>query len=545
MDLLATVSLLPIIALYIRPDIVLGNEYYIYYVNIQDVRGATIFILSISLSFFLGKFVLSTLRVKSNGRIIANLICSVEEHLVQNLLSANIRKFNSSTKGRWERFISSGGGQTVSSFMHATLNLFSDFIVLLVFLVVGWVVIGDLILFLTFVGFCVLLINSSNFNRKLTFISRKNNQSRRETYLSKISRGWAEVRLYNIEKRVFELFRQSNRVQKYTEARLESARIMGPHILELIFFSMVAISVSSMTFYSNFMSVENVGLIAMVTFRLLPLLNRISTNINQVRQGFPRIDFVLKFFEQSENLRVAPTCPDYGLAEYKGAPFLKELKLVELCYVHHGQKSRTLDDINVTIKKGDFCLISGPSGSGKTTLSTILCGLREPTRGRYTVDEKVVTASTVKYMKNLLAYVPAAPFLFDGTLLENITFFDSLDDVNSDNLEQALEYCSLFPFIEKKNKGIYTEIKVDEDNLSTGEKQRISLARALYKNPDIYIFDEPTANLNREYESAFFKFFEEVHLDSTVILITHKKNVFKRKSRNFRLENSKLVETGL
>jgi ABC-type bacteriocin/lantibiotic exporter with double-glycine peptidase domain len=186
----------------------------------------------------------------------------------------------------------------------------------------------------------------------------------------------------------------------------------------------------------------------------------------------------------------------------------------------YNNEDGVINDLNFTISKGEKVLIEGESGSGKSTLIKLLLGLYRPIRGEIEYNGTALKDIDLKNLRESVGYISQNVFLFNKTIKENIVLGHT--DISDDELLKLLKECSLDKRINNFKKGLYQEISEKGYNFSGGERQRIALARALVKNPDIIILDEGTSNLDRETEEDIIKKIEEKFGDKIIIRVTHR-----------------------
>lgn len=177
-----------------------------------------------------------------------------------------------------------------------------------------------------------------------------------------------------------------------------------------------------------------------------------------------------------------------------------------------------LKDVNLTLEKGKKYLLKGASGAGKTTFLQLLSKVYQPTKGNLTLDSTDLNQIDTKYFNEHVAFIYQSVFLFNDTILNNITLFD--DSIPLEKVNQVIDKSGLRDFINKSPDGLNTLLLENGKNISGGERQRISIARALIKEADILFVDEATSSL----DPALGKAIEQtlLSLDQTVISISHR-----------------------
>lgn len=201
-----------------------------------------------------------------------------------------------------------------------------------------------------------------------------------------------------------------------------------------------------------------------------------------------------------------------------------------------------LDDISFKIKKGKKNVIVGASGAGKTTISELINRLYEPQEGKIIIDGYDIRKCNIVQLRNQIGIVHQETIIFEGSLRYNIAFSDnSKYDVE---ITKILKKLNLDKLVYRLGKGLDTYMTNENVKLSGGEKQRISIARILFKNPPIIVFDEITSALDEETEQAIKLIIEDIVHEKTVILIAHKLSMISFADRILMLKNGKIVGDG-
>ncbi len=226
--------------------------------------------------------------------------------------------------------------------------------------------------------------------------------------------------------------------------------------------------------------------------------------------------------------------------EVNGNPPSIELRNTGFSYC---EKGFALQGVNVMISPLSKVAIVGQSGAGKTTLLHLVAGLLDPTEGDIVIDGH----SRSEYGENgwfdQLSYISQNPYLFTGTIAENIAV-GGRGDVTREEIEYAAEKAGIYRMITDLHKGFDTPIGEAGRGLSGGEKQRVAIARAFLKNPSVILFDEPTTGLDLQTERVLQSSINELSKKSTVITVAHRLHTIRNADQILFLDNGKLGGIG-
>ncbi|MBE0648453.1 MAG: ABC transporter ATP-binding protein, partial [Bacteroidales bacterium] len=226
--------------------------------------------------------------------------------------------------------------------------------------------------------------------------------------------------------------------------------------------------------------------------------------------------------------------------ETQPATFEKSLEFNHVAFSYDNQKM-ILDDVNLTVKKGEKVAIIGRTGAGKSTLISLLLGLIQPGKGDVLMDGKPYRDLSRESIFNLFSYISQEPILFNDSIRYNI----QLGKLSSsaEELIEASKKAQLHGFISNIQEGYDTHVGDRGDMISGGERQRITIARALLRNAPIIIFDEATSSLDYETESDIKEAVFKLSADKTLIIITHRLTTLKGVDKVFTIKDGKLVES--
>lgn len=209
----------------------------------------------------------------------------------------------------------------------------------------------------------------------------------------------------------------------------------------------------------------------------------------------------------------------------------------ENLYFAYNEDDYVLKDINLEIKENQTVAFVGHTGSGKSTIMNLVVKFYEPNKGVLKIGGKNISEYSRKYLRENIAIVLQDSFLFEGTLLENITTSGDKQLAKEALIQVGGEFIL-------ENHSLESKVEVGGNNFSTGEKQLICLARALAKNPKILILDESTANIDSETEQSVGKAITELKQGRTTLIIAHRLSTIKNADNIFVLNKGVVVESG-
>ncbi len=265
-------------------------------------------------------------------------------------------------------------------------------------------------------------------------------------------------------------------------------------------------------------------------FRLIPSANRILVAYQYL--GFAKKSLSLINQELKNNSLD-------NINKKRQIDFQNKIEFKNVSFKYKDRDSYVLKDVNLKINKSDKFLIYGETGSGKSTFIELLLGLLKPTTGSIEVDNNDVNLNFKEWCKHI-GYIPQKVTLIDGSILSNIAFGIEENKIDFNLVKEAVSLSEISSLIERLPNGINTNVGEFGSNLSGGQIQRLGIARAIYRNPDMLILDEATNALDEEMEQKVFSNILEKFKDKALIIITHNKSLLTELNK-FRIENSKLI----
>ncbi|MGF1588229.1 MAG: ABC transporter ATP-binding protein [Pleurocapsa sp.] len=289
------------------------------------------------------------------------------------------------------------------------------------------------------------------------------------------------------------------------------------------------------------------GIFAIASIRLLPATGNTISCINVIRYNSHSLDLLFAELKEVEKLKgqkdYVDIQNDQDQHQSKKISFQDKITVKNLIYKYPSTNTNALDNISLTIDKGQSIGLIGKSGSGKTTLVDVLMGLLLPQGGDITVDS-VSVYSNIRAWQNLIGYVPQSIFLIDDTLERNIAFGVPDNQIDHQRLQEALAAAQLSEVIARLPMGLNTVVGERGVLLSGGQRQRVGIARALYHEKEILVFDEATAALDNETENLITDATKALSGSKTIIIIAHRLSTIEHCDRIYRLEQGNILQFG-
>jgi len=284
-------------------------------------------------------------------------------------------------------------------------------------------------------------------------------------------------------------------------------------------------------------TLQTLGLFALASFKIIPSISKIILSMQNLRFNSPSINLLNHELKKDSDIAYDNFLNDVDL---KINP--KKIILQNVSFKYESRENFVLKNISFSLKEGKCTGIVGSSGSGKSTLLNIIMGLVPPTSGQILIDDKDLYSNPIflNQWNKIIGYVPQKINLLDASIKNNIAF-GFLDHEIKDNLiVDCLKKANLYNFVNTLNKNIDTIIGEDGCELSGGQIQRIALARALYKNSKLLIFDEPTSSLDKVNELEVFKIINELKITS--IIVSHSREILDFCDCIYEIKDSKILK---
>lgn len=538
MEFVGIAMVYPFTILLIKPEAMINNKYF------QMVFHATPETNITYLAFGLGAltiliFIIKNLFMILNTYLQLRFVQSWNFHIEKMLLKyylyapyKKISRINSATKL-----------YNIGSLINSTLN---DFVLRGINLITHIVTVIAILILLLMKSFIpailagIFIVTAMTLNNKLLKDKLVNISEKILPLLKKVTRvtvdslsNLKELKVFLAEDYFYNSYEKVKKEKNDLDLLSAVLNSIPPFIVEILIVITLLI-VAGIISIQNINNTSNIvasyALAAAAIFRLAPALNRVQNCINSMNSNRSLAKEMIKIYEDNHFY-------DIKYRKIQKIQFNNSLELRKI-YFSYEEKKPILKNINLTIKKGEFIGIIGKSGAGKTTLVDIIMGLLQIDSGEIILDGKAIT-NNIEDIRTLIGYVPQEINFLDRPIRENIAWGINKEDIDDQKIKNILKIVMMEDEISKLKDGIYAK-----RTFSQGQKQRISLARALYKEPEFLILDEATSSLDLHTEKKITETLDKLKMKNTIIAIAHRLSTLKSCDRLIYLDEGSIIDIG-
>jgi ABC-type bacteriocin/lantibiotic exporter with double-glycine peptidase domain len=327
-------------------------------------------------------------------------------------------------------------------------------------------------------------------------------------------KGFKDIILYNLKNSFIVNFKNNIFLYHNANSKINFLNSIIRYWLELLLVAAMTMSLILFVFtnFSIQLLIPTFGLFVLASLRLLSSMNKIIMFTNSMKFLYPSYKAVL---EESNRFNLLNK-----LALNSQFVFNENIEIINMNFAYPNNSKNILEKINLKIYKNKSIVILGNNGSGKSTFLNLISGLIEPTEGKIIIDNMHDLYSNRKNWFKDISYVQQNIFLLNATIKQNIVLCDE-SKVNYYKLNKILDTLKIERNFKNLKNYLDTRIGADGFILSGGQKQMISLARALYKDSNVLILDEPTFALDFENVELIKKIIIELKNKKTIIMVTH------------------------
>ena len=327
-------------------------------------------------------------------------------------------------------------------------------------------------------------------------------------------------------------------IPRMYQSVLRAVPKIGTEIFIVTIFSGILVFFANKTIDLN-SSLPQIVFTAACILRLLPSTNKIFYSVQVINFGKTTVDLL------TSHINMYNINNPIHITEEKKIQkilFKDKIKFKNISFSYGDKK--ILEDLNFEIRKNTLTAITGKSGSGKSTLVSILMGLIKQNNGSIYADTTEINTDPgkVNSWRSSIGYVPQSIFVLDNTLKKNIALGFEDSEIDDKKINKAIQNSKVSEFINDLPNGVDSRIGSAGINISSGQLQRIGLARALYNEPDLLILDEATSTLNIELEKDIFKTLLDLKSKMTVVVITHRESNLSYCDDIFKIDQKKIFK---
>ena len=520
-----------------------------YFFNISKTKLMSYFLIFIVI-FFLFKSVFTVFLTWVKKKFILYLSVKISSRLLNHYLKKNMSYHSNMNSSEILRNVDHETHTLTSSYFTAITDLALDFLISLCLI--------SMMIYLNFIETLIifsLLTTISIFH--FYFVKKK---------LLKLG----EERIFNSSK-IIQIVNQSvslikeiqilNKISQVTN-KFKSYQKKNANILVYdeivsflpgVYFELLAVlSICLVLFFSilNGMDISTtitkVGVFAAIAFKLMPVLKRVLSTINNILHHAPSLNIIFNdiIYKDEEFKRIEPDLKIKNFFENNIYDSNKKIKLENLSFYYKDKnfdnyKNYIFDKTNLEISFNSITGIVGKSGSGKSTFISLLCGFLEPQKGNLKVGEDKF--ENISQINKYIGYVSQHTNLIDENIVKNICLEEDESKIDIKKVNHLIEYLELDKVISQFPKGINTKLGEQGLKFSGGQRQKIAIARALYLERKILIFDESTSSLDTTNEKLIFDLINKIKKDKIVIFISHRPSIYSFADNVYEIINKEFI----
>jgi len=287
-----------------------------------------------------------------------------------------------------------------------------------------------------------------------------------------------------------------------------------------------------------------VSIYALAGFKLLPAFQQIYFSISTIQANIASYENIKSDLKSSAVHYSDYNYEDDASVSSESISFSKAIMLSNISFSYPETSQSLISNLSIEFPKNQVIGLVGPSGSGKSTIIDILMGLVEPDAGELVVDSYALNLLQKRALQNSIGFVSQSIYLADSSIKENIAFGIPPDLIVNTDITRALKLANLEDVIQSLPNGVDTFVGERGVQLSGGQRQRIGIARALYNDPEILVFDEATSSLDGLTEKNIMKAIDSFAGQKTIILIAHRLSTVMNCNLIYYMENGKIIDQG-
>jgi ATP-binding cassette, subfamily B, bacterial PglK len=518
LEVLGIAIIIPIISLTISPE---SNFLPISIIHLENIyqffgfKNILTFLLITLLTVFFVKMLFFIVLYYRQKTFVSNLIHKISNKL---FFSYSNQDLNYYTKKNRSSIIQNLQNETYFLFLffESITVMISE--LLLVIALLFFILIfdsGGLILMAIYFGLAIILYTYLTKEKSVMWGNKRLEYDQNISKLIIETFGYIkDILINNTQNKFYINYKSLNKIKfKYISYRLTLDQ------MPKVYFEFIAVLfIVFYTYYLNSIDISTeeiitrLGILIAISYKIMPALSKVSASYQTIKNTSSSLN---KIYQEILTSKVEKD----NLVSIK--KFNKSIHLNNISYSYPGNSEVILKNINLKINKNEIIGIIGKSGKGKTTLLDIISGLLKDFSGKIIIDDKEIDLK-YNYWKPKVSYVSQSTFIFDDTISNNITISNPTNKIDQTLLEISIKMASLDNWVNSLDLKNKTVLSQDGVSISGGQKQRIGIARAIYNDSDLLLFDEPTSSLDSKTEQEIMNTIYSLKGKKTIIIVTHK-----------------------
>ena len=507
------------------------------YITPKDYKGLLIVIV-LMLSVLCFQVIFQFLFIYFTNLLGQKVVYDLRTKLFKTIINFKMSYYDKSSVGRLVTRTVSDMETIASIFSQGLFMIFADLILMFSVLIVMIVLSVQLsLIILIILPFVVLATRLFQRAMKVAFNEVRNEVANLNSFVQERLSGIKEIQIFNRQKIESENFKKIN--ERHKKAWLKTVWYNS------IFFPIaeisISISVGLIVWYAgsniiqleNFVSLGTIFLFIQLSQMLFRPLRQIADKFNTLQMGMVAAKRVFEILDSDHNMS------DKGTL--KSEEINGDIKF-EKVYFSYVKNNNVLNDINLTIKKGEKIAIVGATGSGKSTIIKLILRLYDLENGVIKINNKNIKNYKISDLRSSISLVNQDIFLFADSIFNNITLFN--EKISKKEVEEAAKNIGVLEFINKLPGGLNYNVKERGVMLSEGQRQIISFLRAYVSNPNILILDEATSSIDSKTEELIQFATNKLIQDKTSIIIAHRLSTIISADKIIVMRSGKIIEIG-